>query len=330
MRNFALDLDRKLGKLMPIITPLGVLLGFLFPSALIGFKPLVPALFALMTLSGSIKLRGRDLAVAATSPVPVIGFFLASHVLMPFLALLVSGLLLPGDHEAAAGFVLLFSAPTAVSGFVWVSIFKGDGALGLALLLLDTIAAPFVMPGAVSLFTGASVAIDGIGMALSLGWMVVIPTAVGVVANELSKGAASRNVGPYVSPVSKILIVLVVAANSAAVAPGVDLTSKRAQLVALSAIILTSLGFLFGRWTGFLPRVRREQGRTLVFSIAMRNISAAATIAIAFFPPAAALPSVLGMVFQQTLAAVFGRLLLGRELKGLEEGGETPPPGDSR
>jgi predicted Na+-dependent transporter len=51
---------------------------------------------------------------------------------------------------------------------------------------------------------------------------------------------------------------------------------------------------------------------SLFFAAGLRNITAATTIAIAYFPAAAALPTVLGILFQQTTAAIMGRLLMGK------------------
>ncbi|MCY9341001.1 bile acid:sodium symporter family protein, partial [Bacillus haynesii] len=47
----------------------------------------------------------------------------------------------------------------------------------------------------------------------------------------------------------------------------------------------------------------------------MRNISAGAVLATGFFPPQVAVPVVIGMLFQQVLAALFGHLLARSELK---------------
>ena len=53
----------------------------------------------------------------------------------------------------------------------------------------------------------------------------------------------------------------------------------------------------------------------IVYTGGMRNISAGAVLAISFFPPAVAVPVVIGMLFQQVLAALFGYLLHRFELK---------------
>lgn len=307
----ALRLNALLERAMPIVTPTGVVLGFLFPDVFVRLRPYIPWLFGLITLAGALKLRARDLGAAATSPIPVLGFFAAAHVLMPLIALVVSQLVLPGDTEAAAGFVLLFSAPTAVAGFIWVSIYKGDEALALALILLDTLAAPFVMPFTVSALLGTGIRLDGAAMAASLALMVVLPTILGVTLNESSRGRIPGAVRPYLAPLSKILLALVIAANSAAVAPGVDFSRPRVWAVGAAGIGLTTAAFLLGKALGLVPGIGPARRRGLVFTVGLRNISAVATIAIAFFPEAAALPAVLGMFFQQTLAAIFGRILLG-------------------
>lgn len=297
---------------MPILTPTGVLMGFLFPQVLLPIRPYIPWLFGVMTLSGAMKLRAKELGQAVANPIPVLLFFVASHILMPVIALLISKLLLPGDAESAAGFVLLYSTPTAVASFIWVSIYRGNGALTLAIILLDTILAPLVVPFSTRFLLGTSVAFDSSGMAFSLIAMVVIPTVIGVVLNEASKGAVPKKIGPYMGPVSKFCLILVVAANSAAVAPKVQFSEPKVWIIAAVGILMAAIGFLLGRFMGLVPILDRAKTRSITFNIGLRNISAAATLAIAFFPEAAALPAILGMVFQQSLAAIFGRLLLGK------------------
>ena len=306
------SLNGFLERAMPILTPLGVVLGFLFSPLLSSLRTLVPWLFAVMTLSGALKLRFRELGAAVANPAPVGIFFFFSHILMPLTALALALLFNPHAPDTVAGFVLLFSIPTAGSGFIWVSIFHGDGALSLALILIESIIAPVVVPLTVSLLLGKSVALDMGGMALSLGIMVVLPTLIGVGTNELSRGRATLRLSPLLGPISKLCLMLVVSINSAAVAPQVDFRGSTVWSISVQAIVLGFVGFAMG-WLGSrLGRLSRPQTGTLVFAVGMRNISAAATLAIVFFPPAAALPAILGMVFQQTIAALAGKLFIPR------------------
>jgi predicted Na+-dependent transporter len=68
-----------------------------------------------------------------------------------------------------------------------------------------------------------------------------------------------------------------------------------------------------------LGKFKRDKQATLVFSVGLHNTSAAMTLGIEFFPGPAALPAVLGIIFQQTISAVMGRLLLLKK-----HAGETP------
>ena len=64
-----------LERFMPLITPLGILAGFLFPRIFIKLRPLVPLLFGIMTLSGALKLKLREFGQTIKSPLGI-GIFL--------------------------------------------------------------------------------------------------------------------------------------------------------------------------------------------------------------------------------------------------------------
>jgi predicted Na+-dependent transporter len=309
--GFALALNTRLERLMPVLTPAGVVLGFLLPAVFIKLRPLVPWLFWIMTLSGSINLKIREFGLALRDPLPIALTFFSSHLIMPLAALLVSGLIFRDEEGIIAGYVLLYSVPTAVSGFIWVNMYRGDNALALALILVSTIAAPFIVPLTVSSLLGARVVLDMSGIALSLMMMVVIPTVIGIGANEISRGKLPRIISPGLNPLAKLCLILVIAANAAAVAPRVRLKDPQVWIIAAVCILLAVIAYCLSRLTGLLCRLNPEKQITVFFSTGLRNITAAATIAIEFFPAPAALPALLGIVFQQTMAALMGRLLLG-------------------
>jgi predicted Na+-dependent transporter len=311
--EIAAAINRLLEQAMPLLTPLGVTMGIVFSPFFLTLRPLIPWLFGTMTLSGALKLKVRELALAVTNPLPVILFFLSAHVLMPLGVMLVSGLVFNGDADLVSGYVLLYAVPTAVTGFIWTGIFHGDPALSLALILLDTILAPLVVPGTVHILLGTKLALDMTGIAVSLILMVVVPTIIGVALNELSRGTVPRAAGPYLGPFSKFCIVLVISANAAAVAPQIHPENPRVWLTGAMCIIFSALGFVCGKLIGLLGKENRARQATLIFSVGLHNTSAAMTLGIEFFPGPAALPAVLGIIFQQTIAAIMGRLLLKKE-----------------
>jgi tagaturonate reductase len=268
-------------------------------------------MFGIMTLSGALKLKAREFGLVFQNPLPILLFFLSSHVLMPLAALLTASLVFRGSPDTVSGYILVYSVPTAVSGFIWVSIYRGDSALALALILISTVAAPLLVPGTMSILMGTRVNLDMSGIALSLILMVVVPTLAGVAANEASRGEIPRILAPFLNPLAKLCLILVVAANASAVAPQLRFTDSHVWSVAALCVLFAVLGYFFALFIGIACRLTGDKRVTIFFSSGLRNISAATTIAIEFFPPAAALPALLGIVFQQSVAAIMGRLLLG-------------------
>jgi tagaturonate reductase len=309
--EWALALNAWFEKLMPVLTPAGVVLGFLLPAFFIKLRPFIPWLFGLMTLSGAVKLKAREFSLVLREPLPIALALVSSHVIMPLAALLVSTLVFREERGIIAGYVLVYSVPTAVSGFIWVNIYKGDNALALALILIATIAAPLVTPLTMSTLLGTKTALDMRGIALSLVMMVVVPTVIGIGINEASRGKVPRIITPWLNPLAKLCLILVISANAAAVAPQVHLADPQLWITAGVCVLLAAAGYCLSRLTGALCRLPPDKQITVFFSTGLRNISAAATIAIEFFPQQAALPALLGIVFQQTMAALMGRLLLG-------------------
>ena len=325
--SLSLDkINRALERAMPLLAPLGVALGVALPGVFLGLRPFIPWLFGTMTLAGSLKLRARELGKAVSAPLPIIVFFISAHVVMPLLVLFLSRLVFGGDPDTISGYVLLFSVPTAVSGFIWVSIFRGDPALSLTLILLDTVLAPAVVPGTVRLLLKTGVKLDMTGMAVSLVFMILIPTIAGVALNELSRGKIPALATPFLAPLSKICMVLVIAANSAAVAPQIRPDNPRLWKIVAACIAFCVTGFILARLASLAGKFDKKKQTSLFFASGLRNTSAAMTLGIEFFPGAAALPAVLGILFQQTIAALMGRVLLGKTDSGEEAKGLSQIP----
>ena len=76
---------------------------------------------------------------------------------------------------------------------------------------------------------------------------------------------------------------------------------------AISELLMALIGRLMKR--------SQDEIVSLIYTGGMRNISAGAVLAVSFFPSQVAVPVVIGMLFQQILAALFGYLLRRFELK---------------
>jgi len=301
-----------LERLIPVTTPFGIVMGFVLSGVFVNLRPLVTWLFGIMTFSGALKLKASELGAAVKTPMPIILFFAAAHLLMPVFSMLTSSLFFE-NPDVISGFVLLFSGPTAVSGFIWVSILKGDMALGLTLILLDTLLAPVVVPGSISILMSAKVAMDMSGIALSLLFMVVIPTIIGVTINETSRGKIPASVCPFVDPIAKICLITVIATNASIIAPGIKFSDPLIWKIAALVIALTFAGFALIKLITVIGKCRFPKDITVIICSGLRNNSAVMTIAVAFFPQAAVLPVLISIIIQQSVAAIMGKMFAKSE-----------------
>jgi tagaturonate reductase len=312
VRTIFVKANAVLDKMMPLITPLGIVLGFLLGGLIAPLKPLVTYLFAYVTLIGALGLDIGDFKRALQKPFILVAIFLCSHVLLPGITSIAARLCFPGQSDIVSGYVLLMTIPVAVSCYVWTSIFHGDEAVSLTMILLDTLLAPVVTPLSVRLFSGAVVSIDTVGMILSLFMMVVIPSIVGVALNQCSHNWMRASVVPFGKPFSKIALFAVIAINTSQVAGRVALAFSLIPIAALN-LALAFLGYILGFVAAKLLHAEKSVQVSMLFTIGMRNISAALVLAINFFPPESALPVVIGIVLQQTIAALSGQIFFGRE-----------------
>lgn len=302
--------NRVLERLMPLITPISVLLGVLLSSLLLPYTAFVPWIFAFMTFSGSLNSNFADLKRVIAHPKPILICIAILHIVMPVIAIGVGYLFFSGDIYTITGIVLAFVIPTGISSLIWVSIYKGNIALTLTIILVNTIISPVAIPYSLKILVGSSVQVDQWGMMNGLFWMVVIPSLLGMLLNQLTNGRVRTSLSPKLAPFTKLGLGTVVAINSAAVAPFlVDVSWKLVGIIA-TVLFIALIGYLIGFLLAkFVFRYTYEDIIALTFNSGMRNISAGAVIAIAFFPPPVAIPVISCMLIQQLLASLFGHIL---------------------
>ncbi|MGG1661138.1 bile acid:sodium symporter family protein [Brevibacillus sp. NRS-1366] len=302
-------INKMLEKIMPILTPSSVFIGVLASNYLQPYTYLSPWIFAFMTFAGSLGSGFKEFAKVLTRPLPLIANLLILHGLMPLIAWGTASLFYPDDRHLVTGFVLAALIPTGISSFLWSSIYMGNIALTLSIILIDTMLSPFVVPLGMSLFLGAKVEMDMALMMQGLFFMIVLPSLIGMLLNQLTDGKVKTTLAPRLAPFSKIGMGVVVAINSSVIAPYLSKLDGRLIGMAGVVLMLAVTGYLVGWFIAKCCGWDRGTIVTLTFNSGMRNISAGAVMAISYFPASVALPVVLGMLFQQTLASTFGKFL---------------------
>ncbi len=299
-----------LEKFMPLITPVGVIIGVVFATSLKEFAFLIPWIFAFITFSGSLNSNFSSMTRAITHPLPLLTCMLLLHILMPLWAWGIGFLTFKDDVFTITGLILGMLIPTGVMSLLWVSIYRGNIALTLSIIIIDTLLSPFIVPYTLSMFVGTKVEMDIIGMVKGLIGMVVIPSLIGMILNQVTKGKIKTLLGPRLSPFSKIGLGIVVMLNGAIVAPYLKNVDLKLILITAIVFFIAFTGYLFsfliGKW---ILRAEKETVIALTFTGGMRNISAGAVIATSYFTPQVAVPVVLAMLFQQVLASIYGYML---------------------
>jgi BASS family bile acid:Na+ symporter len=302
-------INRVLERMMPLITPTSVIIGIILADDLESWAFLVPWIFAFMTFAGSLGSNFRSLQDVVAHPLRLFTVLMILHVIMPLWALFLGHVTFSRDVHTITGFVLAAVIPTGITSFIWVSVYRGNLALTLAIILVDTFLSPFIVPYSISLLAGEKVAIDVFGMMKGLFGMVVLPSLVGMGLNELTKGKIRETLGIPLAPFSKVGLAAVVMINGSVVAPYFLHTDGK--LLAIAAVIATvsASGYILSASIGKLLHWGKEDVTALMFTGGMRNITAGAVLAVAYFESAVAVPVVIGMLFQQVLASIFGHLL---------------------
>lgn len=309
-------INKGMEKFMPFLTPTGVIIGLILGQRIAHLKPAVNYLFAFLTFTGAISISIKDFGRTLKRPTFLLCYAIASYILMPLVAKIGATIVFPNSPNTVSGYILLRSIPSAVSGTIWATIYSGNMAICLSILILDTLIAPIMTPFLFSLHSGAAIEVDFIGMVTSLFIMVVIPSIIGMIANQYKKGAINKHVGPCLKPISKISLLFVLMINAAQVSDRIiENASMEYVAIAISSFLIAIIGFIVSFFIAKAFKLNRDDSVSVTFSVAMRNISAALVLAIDYLPPEASLPCIFGIVFQQSICAIMGNILFREKTK---------------
>ncbi|MCM3569734.1 bile acid:sodium symporter family protein [Neobacillus mesonae] len=312
-------LNKQLEKIMPLITPVSVIAGVLLSTYIKDYSFLIPWIFAFMTFAGSLNSNFQSLKDVILHPFPIFVAMMILHVVMPVWAWGVGHIIYPSDAYTITGLILAMVIPTGITSFIWVSIYKGNIPVVLSVILIDTFLSPFIVPYSLSIFMGQKIEMDYLDIMMGLMGMVVIPSIIGMMLNQLTKGKINEQLGSRLAPISKIFLGFVVMLNGAVVAPYLKNINLKLVGIAFVVFCLALTGYLFSFFIGKFLVKERNTVITMTFSGGMRNISAGAVIGVTYFPSAVAVPVVIGMLFQQVLASLAGHFIARYYNKRLEK-----------
>ncbi|MGP7816508.1 bile acid:sodium symporter family protein [Niallia sp. 01092] len=312
-------LDSILVKILPIMTPICLVSGILVGVRLEQFTYLIPWIFALMTFSGSLGSSFKQFKHVIHHPLPIITVLVILHVIIPFWNWGLSHIFFYGEELTITGFILMAVIPTGVTSFVWTTIYKGNIPLVLSIILIDTFLSPIVVPFTLKLFIGKSININTGELMMDLFLMVVLPSLLGMILNEMTSGKIKNALGPKLSPISKLGVFIIVFINGGIISSYLANFDWKILLTIAIVFMVVVSGYLFSWFIGRLLKMEKSVNVSLTFSGGMRNIAAGTVLAVSNFSAPVAIPVIFGMLFQQVSAAIIGKILYGKEGKSVRK-----------
>lgn len=279
---------------MQVIVPICVALGVLFPQQIGVLKPIVPTLFAFMTFQGALSNTFHQVAEVFRRPLHLILALLVSAVLIPIAAYAMGSLFFGSNPNLVCGIVLEYSVPVAVTAFMWISMFGGNGPLALTIILTSSVISPVTIPLTLKLLLGATVSIDVPSMMQNMAFMIAIPAVLGIVINELTRGWGHEKLSPALSPACKFMMMGVIASNSTAMSEYVLHMNVERLEVALFILVFAISGFIIGILVARVLHLPYGETTAMCFTCGMRNISSGAVIATQYFPGEVVFPVMCG------------------------------------
>ena len=289
----------KFNNLFPLWAVLLSSVAFVFNGFFGNFEQaIVPLLASVMFIMG-LTLTDEDFLRISKDPRPVFVGVLLQFLLMPILALTLATML-QLSNQLTAGMVLVGSCAGGTASNVISYLAKGDVALSISMTMTSTLAGVIATPLLCSFYLSETVAVDTLGMLLSISQIVLVPVVLGSLVNHYAHSAVLR-FESWLPSISIAIILLIIAII-------VALNSKQlleVGLLTLIAVILHNLlgltgGFCISRLFGFNLR----QSHTIAIEVGMQNSGLGAALALQFFSGAAALPAALFSVWHNISGSI--------------------------
>ena len=303
--------DRFLGSYFPWFVLACATTGVLFPDTFSWLNgSITMGLFAFMTFANSLGGGFRELGRVFLRPLPVVVTLVLLHVVIPLLTLGLGNLLFPDAPLFTIGLVLEYVIPTGVASLMWVGICGGNTPLCLSIVLLDTLAAPVVIPLSLKLLVGSVVEVDTWGMMGDMMVMVALPALAAMTVYQVTGGRAAVTLKPRLALFAKLALLIVITANATSCSSFLRSIDRTLVLVMATVFLLCLLGFLAGYWAAKLLGLDFPTRATMCLNTGLRNISAGSVLALQYFPAQVVFPVAFTPLFLQFTTSIIVKVLM--------------------
>ncbi len=246
---------------------------------------LVSAVLATIMFGVGLSINFHDLRQIVRSPKPFFLGLASQMILLPLIAFLIVGFSdLPPTVKV--GFIILAACPGGTtSGFVTV-LFRGNVALSVALVALNSLLTlatiPLLVNLALTIFTGrhSPYELPLIATFLQIFFVTLLPAITGVLLRHFRAAMANR----MEKPVRSIMIILfagvyAIIAFADESKGGSGITSADLWQILPYAVIINLAGFIAGMAMGLFGRSGIRTSWTIGIEVALQNTTLALLVA---------------------------------------------------
>ncbi|XP_061345259.1 sodium/pyruvate cotransporter BASS2, chloroplastic [Gastrolobium bilobum] len=278
--------------LFPVWVILGAIVGIYKPAAVTWLETDLFTLgLGFLMLSMGLTLTFEDFRRCLRNPWTVGIGFLAQYFVKPMLGFAVA-MTLKLSAPLATGLILVSCCPGGQASNVATYISKGNVALSVLMTTCSTIGAIVMTPLLTKLLAGQLVPVDAAGLAFSTFQVVLVPTTVGVLANEFFPKFTSKII--KVTPLIGVILTTLLCASPIGQVSDV-LKTQGAQLI-LPVVFLHAAAFAIGYWISKLS-FGESTSRTISIECGMQSSALGFLLAQKHFTnPLVAVPSAVSVV----------------------------------
>ncbi|XP_041990748.1 sodium/pyruvate cotransporter BASS2, chloroplastic-like isoform X1 [Salvia splendens] len=278
--------------LFPVWVILGTIIGIYKPSMVTWLETDLFTLgLGFLMLSMGLTLTFEDFRRCLRNPWTVGIGFLAQYIIKPMLGFLIA-MTLKLSAPLATGLILVSCCPGGQASNVATYISKGNVALSVLMTTCSTIGAIIMTPLLTKLLAGQLVPVDAAGLAISTFQVVLVPTIIGVLANEFFPKFTSKIV--TVTPLIGVILTTLLCASPIGQVAEV-LKSQGAQLI-LPVAFLHAAAFFLGYLVSKIS-FGESTSRTISIECGMQSSALGFLLAQKHFTnPLVAVPSAVSVV----------------------------------
>lgn len=284
------------------------IVGAMRPQTLTWAGPYVGWLLGIVMFGMGMTLTVQDFKTVLQRPVDVLIGIVAQFLIMPCIAwALVRVFALP--PELAIGVILVGTCPGGTASNVISYLAKGDVALSVSMTMATTLLAPIVTPALTWVLADAWIDVSFTAMMISIAEMVLLPVLLGLAANHFFRSAVT-SVLPALPIISVLTIIFLV---GIVVSLGASRLFEVGPLMAVIVILHNICGLALGYGMARMLRLNSKKARTVAIEVGMQNSGMAASLAVLYFNPAAAIPGAIFSVWHNISGSIVANFFSRRD-----------------